>query len=189
MRLFIVFFIGAANYLAQLNPVIVSPCPGDVLLGTIVIFGTTDIPNFTAYELEFAYVNDPTQTWFLITQSEKPVHNGSLAVWDTAGITDGEYDLRLRIFSDNGSNMDVIVSGLRVRNYTPIEALLPPPVSGITQTYPSATPSILVLTTTLQTPNEVSLTYSLIFTGFGYGALAALAILLVIFVYNHVRKK
>jgi hypothetical protein len=189
MRLFIVFFIGAANYLTQSNPVIVSPRPGDVLLGTIQITGTTDIPNFAAYQLEFAYVNDPTQTWFLISQSEKPVRNGSLAIWDTAVITDGEYDLRLRIFSDSGSYLEVIVSDLRVRNYTPIETLLPPPISVNTQTYPAVTPSLLIPTSTLHTPNAASLTHSLIFTGFGYGALAALAILFAIFIYNHVRKK
>ena len=54
------------------------------------------------------------------------MHNSTLATWDTTSITDGDYILRLRVFFQDGSSQDVIVS-VTVRNEAvPTATPLPP---------------------------------------------------------------
>lgn len=102
-----------------------APRAGDVLQGQVAISGTTDMPGFRSAEVAFAYQTDPTHTWFLIQQSSTPVKEGALVTWDTTTITDGEYQLRVRVFLQNGQVQEALVSGLRVRNYTLIETSTP----------------------------------------------------------------
>ena len=71
--------------------------------------------------MAFGYQDDPTATWFLIEQSAEPVKKGLIASWDTSTITDGEYQLRVRVILADGKVAEAIVPNLRVRNYTPVE--------------------------------------------------------------------
>ena len=70
-----------------------------------------------------------TGTWFLIAASDQPVSGGALAQWDTTGLSDGEYVLRLRVELQDGLSLEVQVPGLRVRNYTPVETATPEPAA------------------------------------------------------------
>ncbi len=106
---------------------IFTPTDGDALQGVINIQGTSALPGFRAAEVAFAYQANPTGTWFLINQNPQPVEDGTLAVWDTTTITDGEYRLRLQVFFEDGQVAEQITSGLRVRNYTPVETSVPVP--------------------------------------------------------------
>lgn len=116
-----------------------APLEGDALQGVVSIVGATDLPGFRAVEIAFAYQADPTGTWFLIQQGLKAVHRDVLTTWDTTTITDGEYRLRVRVMLDDGKAQEVIVSGLRVRNYTPVEASTPE--ARANQALPTATPT------------------------------------------------
>lgn len=104
---------------------ILSPEGGSALQGVVVITGTTDIDGFRSAEIAFAYQTDPTRTWFTIQQLTQPVKESTLASWDTTTITDGDYRLRLQIILDGGGVQEVIVEGLRVRNYTRVETSTP----------------------------------------------------------------
>lgn len=112
---------------------IIAPVAGQAVQGIVAIPGTSQVQDFQSAEVAFAYQGDPTETWFLIAQSDAPVLADTLAIWDTTTITDAVYNLRLRIFLTDGSMMDTIVTDVRVRNYTPIEtdgdslAILPTP--------------------------------------------------------------
>lgn len=114
--------------------VITAPLPGAAVQGDIVISGNTAIEGFLASEISFGYAGDPTDTWFLIQYSILPVSNGLLAHWDTSTITDGDYTLRLVLTRTDGSPVTLLVPGLRVRNYSPVETDTPTPLP------PSATP-------------------------------------------------
>ncbi|MCX8061836.1 MAG: hypothetical protein N3D16_04585, partial [Anaerolineales bacterium] len=48
-------------------------------------------------------------------------------VWDTSGITDNTYQLRLTVITKDNQKHVYMVEGLRVRNYTPIETDTPQP--------------------------------------------------------------
>jgi len=106
-----------------------APKPGEALQGRYPITGNTLIDDFLLTELEFAYSDHLTDTWFLIHESDQPVNNGVLVQWDTTRITDGIYDLRLTVHREQGNPIMVTVPGVRVRNYTPIETDTPTPVS------------------------------------------------------------
>jgi hypothetical protein len=108
--------------------IITSPAPGDTVAGTTSLRGTAASPAFARYEIAFAYDPNPTDTWFEIQPpSTLPVIDSTLAEWDTRLIADGEYMIRLRVFS-SGSNtpVETIVRGIQVRNTAPTESASTP---------------------------------------------------------------
>jgi len=193
--LFLVFLLAVLAVrpaLAQIGPepVIKTPGPGDVLQGTITITGSDAVAGFLSSELAFAYVGDVTATWFPIAVSSSPVEAGTLATWDTNTITDGNYSLRLRVYLDNGTSLDVMVSSLRVRNYTAIET----PTPGPTAVKPTLTPTVTLTPTPFPTPtalppNPAVLTSVDVSTSIAYGGAAAMVILFVIGTYLWLRRK
>jgi hypothetical protein len=108
---------------------ITAPASGDVLQGLVNITGTSAADGFFASELSFAYASDLTSNWFLIYSTDQPVTEGLLAAWDTNLVTDGDYTLRLRVTLQDGSILETLVTGLRVRNQTATETALPAPTS------------------------------------------------------------
>lgn len=103
---------------------ITRPSRGEALTGLVTIEGSAAHPSFVSYELAFAFEDDPTGTWFpIIDDVQTPVTDGRLGIWDTTGITDGNYKLRLRVVLKSGAALEALVEGLRVRNTTPIEAV------------------------------------------------------------------
>jgi hypothetical protein len=134
------------------QPVIDSPLPGQAVQGSAAITGSTFVEGFASAELTFGYVDDPTGTWFFIEQMQAPVQAGVLATWDTTILTDGNYNLRLVVTRQDGSQVELIVPEIRVRNYTPIETSTPTlPVP--TQTSPpGATPVPSATPTATATP-------------------------------------
>lgn len=103
------------------------PKPGQALQGTVRIIGSSNIRNFAHAEIAFAYQDNPTDTWFIISESDQGVVNDVLAVWDTTTITDNIYQLRLLVTTEDNRQFTEIVDGLRIRNYTAIETDTPQP--------------------------------------------------------------
>jgi len=117
------------------SPVSVSyPIHGLKLIGVVNITGSIALDGWTSYEISFSYADDATSAWFPFASGKNPVVNNALAAWDTTKLSDGDYNLRLRVFV-NGSFQDGFVYGLRVRNYT-----VDTPVPTLTFT-PTATPT------------------------------------------------
>lgn len=103
---------------------ITRPSKGEALTGLVTIEGSAAHPSFVSYELAFAFEDDQTGTWFpIIDDVQTPVTDGRLGIWDTTGITDGDYKLRLLVILKSGTALEAVVEGLRVRNTTPIEAV------------------------------------------------------------------
>ncbi len=174
-----------------------SPLAGQALQGTVSISGTTAIAGFQSAEIDFAYADNPLNTWFLIAQSQTPIENGELAQWDTTTITDGVYSLRLTVTLSDGSQQSVTISGLRVRNYTPIETNTPIPISPTNTPVPgdTAVPTITPTPTitpippsaTPLPPNPAQLSTSDILNSAGKGALAILGFFVLIGFYRSIR--
>ena len=112
---------------AEETVLISAPLPGQVLQGAVAINGSTQITGFVSAELTFSYSQKPSPTWFLIQSFDQPAPAGNLATWDTSAITDGVYDLRLIVNLNDGTQKEFLVTGLRVRNYTPVETSTPTP--------------------------------------------------------------
>ena len=123
----ILLFYGLLGPTTQ-QVVVDSPRPGDALQGRVVINGTSDLEGFQSYEVSFAYQQDATNTWFAIYQGKDAIKEGALATWDTTTISDGTYRIRVMVFLSDGRAVQTVVSGLRVRNYSPIETATPAPL-------------------------------------------------------------
>ncbi|MFZ5810221.1 MAG: hypothetical protein ACOY16_13135 [Chloroflexota bacterium] len=118
------------------------PKPGQALQGSVRILGSTNIRNFAHSEISFAYQENPTDTWFLLAESNQGVVNDVLAVWDTTQITDNTYMLRLTVTTKDGQKNVFIVDGLRIRNYSAIETNTPlPPAANATAVQTSELPT------------------------------------------------
>lgn len=170
------------------RPKIDSPQNGEALQGVVNIVGTTDIVGFQRAEVAFAYGND-SSTWFMITSSDQPLRDSTLAVWDTTTIADGTYLLRVRVTTSDGTAVDEEVKDLRVRNYSPVETSTPRPEE--------KTPEpelVLPQATALPTPtdlptNPASVTMTRLGFSIVEGAAFVVVAFIVIGIYSTVRRK
>jgi hypothetical protein len=180
------------GFLALNTPKITYPAAGDAVQGVIVITGNTNVADFSSAEISFAYHNeDGNDDWFLIQKSTQPVSEGQLAVWDTTTITDGIYDLQLLVHLSDGSTKEVIVSGLRVRNYTPIETSTPRPTSAYLATEIQQTPTVIEKATaaspTILPTNSIQVTGNALSGKAVQGFLATVIFMVVLGAYVSVR--
>jgi hypothetical protein len=143
--------IAANPFQGTLEATIDSPLPGEAVQGLVQIKGNTLIEDFSAYELAFSFKTDVTETWFLITQSQTPVSDAVLGEWDTSVLSDGNYVLRLIVYRVETSPIVILVEGIRVRNYSPIETETPA-ASAIT-----ITPTLLEIAPGTPTPTRTRL--------------------------------
>lgn len=172
------------------GPVVSAPIPGEVLQGAVTITGSSEVPGFVSAELAFAYSDDATGTWFPIATLTQPVTFGPLAVWDTTGISDGNYTLRLRVQLADGTHLETLVQGLRVRNYSPIETPTPLPVAPQATstntpepTYtPYPTPTSLPRNPAVVAPADLS-------SSIIYGGTATCVLFAIIGIYLWLRRK
>lgn len=116
---------------------ITAPQAGDPVSGVVSIVGTADHPAFLRYDLAFSFADNPTDTWFALGESvDARVRQGTLGLWDTASLSPGTYQLRLRVHLDNGAILEDAVTNLRVGL-----PALPTPASSIPQPTASVSPT------------------------------------------------
>jgi hypothetical protein len=143
--------------------VITSPLEGAIASGVVPIGGTATHPQFQRYELAFGYSPNPTDTWFSIQEpSTSQVVNDILGRWDTTGIADGNYVLRLRVYWTDRAFLEAFVQNVRIENATPTpiaaeEAIetplpLPSPEPTTPAGTPEATPIIVLPATSTPRP-------------------------------------
>ncbi|HEY43202.1 MAG TPA: hypothetical protein G4O11_04390 [Anaerolineae bacterium] len=119
------------------------PQSGEAIFGLVTIEGSADHPSFVSYELSFAHQPNPEDTWFpIMGPIQTPVSEGRLGIWDTTGITDGTYQLRLRVWLKNGIALEAFVQELRIRNTIPTET----PTAIMQVAIPSPSPPTLTPT-------------------------------------------
>ncbi len=128
---------------------IAEPIAGARLTGRVTITGSATHPDFRYYELAFAYDPDPTGTWFTLQPpTDSPMVSGVLGQWDTTGIVDGLYAIRLRVYVSERNFVETVVRGLRVDN-TPVPTAT---LSPSTETPPTVTPIPLATPTAIRLP-------------------------------------
>jgi hypothetical protein len=171
-------------------PVLTAPAKGDALQGSVNISGTSQVDGFASAELDFAYHDDPTGTWFPISTASQPVTDGVLGTWDTTAISDGTYDLRLRVLLTDGTAVDALVPNLRVRNYTPVESPTPTAVIPEATPLPTATSTPTPFPTpTLLPANPAVLSPVSVTTSLAVGGLVAMVLFAILGLYLRARRK
>jgi len=190
-------FILSLIFLMQTaNISITSPQTGDTLYGQVEITGNMDVSSFSSAELAFSYASNPADSWFTIQTFPQPVQTPSLAIWDTSSLTDGDYILHLRVFLQDGSSQDIVVSDLKVRNDTPpatdIPTLTESPGSIMINPLPTSTvPATAFPSFPSSTPlpaNPASVTSSSIYLNFARGALIVLVLFILFYLLLRLRK-
>jgi len=131
-----------------------SPQPFSTLRGVISINGTATHPSFQRFQLYFRSESVPDEWHFMFEQTNQ-VSNGLLGAWDTRGVPDGTYALRLRVVRLDGNYDEKEINGLLVANSRPVDT----PTPDVTPTVPepaapTATPTSLFTPTpvTVQQP-------------------------------------
>lgn len=177
-------------------PFISSPAAGQNVQGSVGISGSTAVQGFSSYVVEFAYQDDQTRTWFMIQTNNQSVSEGILARWDTQGITDGDYRLRLRVFTAAGNVQRYVVENVRVRNYTAVDTSTPTPTATLTIT-PSPTATLVATETLTSTPfptptshpaNPVIVTDRQIASSVVRGAVAVVALFAIFGLFIRLRR-
>ena len=194
----VLFLPGRAFAQTETGIRITSPASGATLRGLVDILGTTATEGFFSAELSFSYGSSPTPTWFLIANVDQPISDGLLAQWDTNLITDGDYDLRLRVTLQDGSVLDSVVTGLHIRNLTPTEtATVPPTVTpefyetAAPTSPPTLTPAPTATrrpTPTPLPPNPAAVTQPEIKSSLSYGLVVAFLAFLIIGIFFRLRR-
>ncbi len=182
LKLFFAFLL----FLIQDAPAgISSPQTGDVIRGQAQIAGNMTVPNFASAELSFSYTaSDSADNWFGIQTFPQPVAGPALAVWDTTSLTDGDYNLRLRVTLQDGTFQDVVISDLKIRNDTPDPIEVIPTETALPQfnaatslpalNQSTATAVITFSSSTSLPANPASVTTLSIYSTFGRAALIVL---------------
>ncbi len=115
----VIFLIISLNPKAQGDSVrITYPGVGDSVQGIVEITGTVSTSSFNYAEVFFAYTAVDNLNWFLIGRIDQPVTSGVIARWDTTTITDGVYQLKLRVHYRDESVEEININPVIVRNYS-----------------------------------------------------------------------
>lgn len=167
-----------------------APNAGQAVQGIVPISGIVNPPGFRKGEVSYTYSNDPRGTWFLIQEIIDSVPNGLIAEWDTTLITDGEYTLRLLVNTNDQQQKAVVLEGIRVRNYTPIEtntaapSASPAPLDTLAPS-PTSTPTTTLVpaTATPFPPNPAEITTQDINNSLMTGAVIGAGLLTILGLY------
>ena len=110
------------------NPLIgiSSPTAGQTVSGVVQINGQASATDFNRYQLEVAPANSGSFA-IVFGPVGTPVQNGLLGQWDTIGVPNGAYDLRITMFSASGGTASRTVS-IIVNNVTPTIVPTPLPI-------------------------------------------------------------
>ncbi len=146
----------ASPLLQDSAAVITSPQSGQSVRGSVQITGSALHPAFQRYELYFTV--EPGENWVFIGEARtNPVSNGVLGTWETGGLPDGNYSLRLRVVRQDGNYDEGFARNIVVANTTPptptptdtpafdVQATLPPPIDSVVTPTPAATPTPAVI--------------------------------------------
>jgi membrane peptidoglycan carboxypeptidase len=90
-----------------------TPKNGEKVGSVVQITGMADTPDFVAYRLEFGAVDSPTSpplAWNLIIRSETKQPGGGLGLWNTTGLPDGLYTVRLVLEDKTRGELSTYVS-------------------------------------------------------------------------------
>ncbi|MCB0242733.1 MAG: hypothetical protein KDI12_04940 [Anaerolineae bacterium] len=125
-----------------------SPASGATVTGAVQINGSALHPDFDRYELY--YTVEPGENWVFIGEpGRQQVDNGFLGTWNTGGLPDGNYSLRLRVVRRDGNYDEGYVRNVVVANTTPPTAT-PEPTATPGEIAPLPQPVDAVVTPTAE---------------------------------------
>lgn len=138
----------------QLLVQITSPQMGQEVRGVVSIMGSASVPSFQFYKVEFGFGPNPT-SWSVIGDLHRePVINGQLELWDTRGLPDGVYTLKLQGVKQDGNWEEFMVRQVVIANTQPTATPQPSATPTLTEERPTVAPSPVVSVTPQVTPTS-----------------------------------
>ncbi len=119
------------------------PPDGGIVNGIVPIVGTAQMPDFESYDLQFRAVGSDEWRWISGPHLAQ-VSDGELTRWDTNGLEDGEYILRLMVHARSGGSTEAHVRVMVSRGATPTPTETPGPTSTPT---PTPTETLVIVPT------------------------------------------
>jgi len=109
---------------AALVAVISAPQENAIVGGAVQVTGSASGAGVQGYQLAYGAGFDPPQ-WIPIVESNVPVLHGILGTWNTAGLADGLYALRLTVVGLPGMKKEAVVH-VMADNQAPVVRIVAP---------------------------------------------------------------
>jgi hypothetical protein len=191
MKLFISIAIGIPAFLVNTPGLYVSyPPAGAVVQGVVKVIGSLPEEKFRSGVLSYAFDDGSNPNWFVITKFDKPLQDEVLGIWDSTTITDGNYQLRLKVNLIDGTNAFILVKGIQVANYTRIFSTpIPEAAVVITTEEIDLTSEIKVATPTALKINPAAIHSRDLLESLGIGLFIGIFSLLILAIYIFLRNR
>lgn len=161
------------------------PASGQTVRGTVTVQGTATSPFFSRYELAYAAEPDATN-WISLGGNVQLVDNGTLGVWNTRPLADGQYALRLQVFNSDGGVTEAVARNITLANAA---AIAPGPATIITDNLQGQGPAVVEeVETARNTLQDVAATLSELPDAFLRGARLALLAFVALGAYVLIKK-
>ena len=85
------------------------PVTGEIVSGVVTVIGSTNVPDFASYELQYGVSHNPGAFSAPFAGGNRPVIDGELGKWDTGPLGDGPHTLRLVVHDNHGNNYEAQV--------------------------------------------------------------------------------
>jgi hypothetical protein len=110
--------------------ILTSPKIGATVKGSVTLTGTAADANFKSYRLHAALEDTPAQLFDVTAPTTQPINDGTLGVWDTTQVADGNYIVHL-VVEDKGGNIADTSILVSVANSTPQIQFVNPPTAPV----------------------------------------------------------
>ncbi len=134
-------WVGPAHAVAQTqnpNMRIISPASATSMRGTITVIGSANPAGFGRYEISYATEPDAA-TWTVVGAAIQPIDGGTLGAWNTRPLPDGDYALRLQVFSSANELLgESVVRNIKLTNQASTAANASDPSAATAATSPDA---------------------------------------------------
>jgi len=131
---------------------ITSPSEDEHVSGVVQVMGSAVVPDFQHYVVEYGIGPDPIGWGLVAGDRTAPVEQGSLADWDTRGLSNGVHSLRVVAYDNHGNGREARVRVV-VDNFQPPT---PIPTRAPTRT-PMPPPTETLVPTDTPAPTETAL--------------------------------
>jgi membrane peptidoglycan carboxypeptidase len=119
-----------------------SPPEGGIVNGIVPIIGTAQLADFESYDMQFGVSWSPEAWGWISGPHLSPVGDGLLTTWDTNGLEEGEYTLRLVVRARSGGTTEARLRVIVNRGAVPTPTDTPGPTSTPTPA-PTDTPLVV----------------------------------------------
>ena len=92
-----------------------SPVSGDVISGSYTLEATVNVQDMAFYNWAFSRVEDQS-TWQTLSAGNLPLVEGTLGLWATSQVANGDYVLRLTVYDLNNQELPSCDIYIRVLN-------------------------------------------------------------------------